>query len=149
MKVVVESAGKVSSRVRLGAHELVFDQPRTVKGGEDRGPSPLDVLVASVAGCAHYYAAAFLHGRGLSTLGLAIEAEADKESVPAPRIGRLALKVRVPEGLGEQQLVGMVRAIKRCPAYNTLLRSPAIELSVEIVRAEAGAGVNPEAHASA
>src|SRR4051812_31264895 len=49
MKAVVESAGKVASRVGLGTHELVFDQPSNVAGGDDRGPSPLDVLAVSVA----------------------------------------------------------------------------------------------------
>ena len=53
MKAIIESAGKVASRVRLGEHELVFDQPRSVPGGEDRGPSPLDVMAVSVAACAH------------------------------------------------------------------------------------------------
>ena len=53
MKTVVESTGKVGSRVRLGGHELIFDQPTTVPGGEDRGPSPLDVLGVAVAACAH------------------------------------------------------------------------------------------------
>jgi uncharacterized OsmC-like protein len=64
MKAVVESAGGVASRVRLGEHELTFDQPSTVPGGADRGPSPLDVMAISVGACAHYYAAAFLFGRG-------------------------------------------------------------------------------------
>ena len=35
MKVVIESIGKVGSRARVGGHELVFDQPATVPGGED------------------------------------------------------------------------------------------------------------------
>ena len=48
-KTVIESIGNVGSRVRTGGHELVFDQPSGVPGGEDRGPSPLDVMVASVA----------------------------------------------------------------------------------------------------
>jgi len=41
MKAVVESNGPVGSRVRLGDHELVFDQPTTVPGGEDRLPHGL------------------------------------------------------------------------------------------------------------
>src|SRR6185436_6404312 len=127
MRFIVESAGKLASRVRIGTHDLVFDQPRSVKGGEDWGPSPLDVLVASVAACAHYFAAAFLQGRGLSTAGLAVEVDAAKESLPSPRIGRLTMKVRVPEGLSEPQLIGIARAIKRCPAYGTLVNSLAIE----------------------
>src|SRR5689334_11085104 len=66
MKANIESIGKVASRAHVGGHELIFDQPAAVPGGDDRGPSPLDVMAVSVAACAHYYAAAYLHGRGLS-----------------------------------------------------------------------------------
>ena len=143
MKATVESAGKVASRVRLGAHELVFDQPATVPGGDDRGPSPLDVLAVSVAGCAHYYAAAFLHGRGLSTEGLAVDVESEKERTPTPRLGRISLKVRLPAGLSDRHLAGIERAIKSCPAYGTLLHPPSVSLaitSVEVGAAHRGTG---------
>ena len=132
MKTVVESTGKVGSRARLGGHELIFDQPAAVPGGEDRGPSPLDVLGVSVAACAHYYAAAFLHGRGLPTEGLTVEVESEKERTPSPRIGRLAMKVRLPPGLTERQLVTVERAVKSCPAYGTLLHPPIVELEIEV-----------------
>ncbi len=131
MKAVVESIGKVGSRVNMGEHELVFDQPTSVPGGEDRGPSPLDVMVASVAACAHYFAAAYLHGRGLSTEGLTVEVQAEKERVPVSRIGSLSMKVRVPAGLDERQVAGIERAIKSCPAYGTLLHPPSVEIAVE------------------
>jgi putative redox protein len=131
MKAIIESVGKVGSRVVVGGHELVFDQPSAVPGGEDRGPSPLDVMVASVGACAHYFAAAYLHGRGLSTDGLAVEVAADKERVPVSRIGRLAMTVRVPAGLDERQRAGIERAIKACPAYGTLLHPPSVELRVD------------------
>ena len=132
MKAIVESAGKVASRVQLGGHELVFDQPPSVRGGEDRGPSPLDVLVAAVAACAHYFGAAYLTARGLDPSSLVVEVEAQKERVPVARIGHLSLKVGVPPGLDEAHVEGIVRAIEACPAYGTLVRPPAVELAVEV-----------------
>jgi len=131
VKAIVESAGNVASRVHLGDHEVVFDQPRSVPGGEDRGPSPLDLMAVSVAACAHYFAAAFLYGRGLSTEGLSVEVEFEKERVPVSRIGHLALKVHVPGGLTARQLASVEHAIKSCPAYGTLLQPPRVEISVE------------------
>jgi len=131
MRAVVESIGKVASRARLGKHELVFDQPPPVPGGEDRGPSPLDVMVVSVAACAHYFAAAFLQGRGMATEGLTVEVDAQKERVPISRVGRLAITIRVPPGLSKSQLAGIERAVKSCPAYGTLLRPPTVELVVD------------------
>jgi uncharacterized OsmC-like protein len=117
--------------VRIGDHELVFDQPGSVAGGADRGPSPLDVMAVSVAACAHYFAAAYLHGRGLSTEGLSVEVEAEKERVPVSRLGRLSMKVRLPVGLVERQIAGVERAIKSCPAYGTLLHPPSVEIAIE------------------
>jgi uncharacterized OsmC-like protein len=131
MKAVIESIGKVGSRVCLGEHELLFDQPQSVPGGEDRGPSPLDVMAASVGACAHYFAAAYLYGRGLATEGLTVEVETEKERVPVARIGRLLMRVTVPGGLSEKQVAGIERAIKSCPAYGTLLHSPSVEIAIE------------------
>ena len=131
MKAVIESIGKVGSRTSVGGHELIFDQPAAVPGGEDRGPSPLDVMYVSVAACAHYFAAAYLHGRGLSPEGLAVEVTAEKERVPVSRIGRLEMKVRLPAGLTAFQVAGIERAIKSCPAYGTLLHPPSVEISID------------------
>jgi uncharacterized OsmC-like protein len=46
-------------------------------------------------------------------------------------VGRVAIKVRVPAGLSDQQLAAIERAIKRCPAYGTLVHPPSVEISVE------------------
>jgi uncharacterized OsmC-like protein len=131
MKTLVESIGRVGSRAQVGDHEMIFDQPASVPGGEERGPSPLDVMVVSVAACAHYFAAAYLHGRGLPTEGLTVEVESEKERVPVSRLGRLSMKVRLPTGLSERQIAGVERAIKSCPAYGTLLHPPSVEITIQ------------------
>jgi uncharacterized OsmC-like protein len=131
MKAVIESIGNVGSRARIDGHELVFDQPASLPGGADRGPSPLDVMSVAIGACAHYFAAAYLHGRGLSPDGLAVEVTTEKERVPVSRITRLEIKVRLPPGLDDRQVAGIERAIKSCPAYGTLLHPPAVEISLE------------------
>jgi len=130
MKAIIDSIGQVGSRVRLGGHEVTFDQPATVPGGLDRGASPLDLMVAAVGACAHYYAAAFLHGRNLSTEGLTVEVDSEKERVPSPRVGRVAIHVHLPAGLSERHVAGIERAVKSCPAYGTLMNPPVVTLSV-------------------
>jgi uncharacterized OsmC-like protein len=130
VKALIQTAANVGSRVRLGRHDLVFDQPGDVPGGEDRGPSPLDVLVASVGACAHYFAAAYLYARSLPTGELTVEVDGEKAKTPAPRIARLAIKIRVPPGLTEQHIAGIERAVRRCPAYGTLVHPPEIEVAV-------------------
>jgi uncharacterized OsmC-like protein len=140
MKAVIESMGKVGSRALVAGHQLAFDQPVTVPGGEDRGPSPLDVMSVAVGACAHYFAAAYLHGRGLPTEGLSVEVTAEKDRVPVSRIGQLDLTVHPPAGLEERHLAGIERAIKSCPAYGTLLHSPRVNVSIEPAAAAAPEG---------
>jgi hypothetical protein len=42
------------------------------------------------------------------------------------------MKVHLPAGLTEHQLVTAERAIKSCPAYGTLLHPPTVELTIEV-----------------
>jgi len=131
VKVRIESAGGVASRVQLGTHELVFDQPSSVPGGRDLGPSPLDVMAATIGACAHYFAAAFLSARKLSTEGLEVDVEADKVRDPSPRYGRISIRVRLPPSVPAQHLPSIERVVRGCPAYGTLLHTPEVELAVE------------------
>ena len=130
MKFTIESAGGVASRVRIGTHELTFDQAAPVAGGEDRGPSPLDVMAVAVGACAHYYAAAFLFGRQLSSDGLRVEIEYEKSREPVSRLARIVMHLRLPKGFPERHLPSLERAVRHCPAYGTLLHPPEVILEV-------------------
>ena len=131
MKTLVVSAGNVASRARIGSHDLVFDQHPAVPGGTNRGPSPLDVLAVSVGACAHYYAAAYLYGRGIPTADLVVEVDAEKTAVPVHRLGKLALTIRVPPQLSDRERAGIERAIRSCPAYGTLVHPPDLAITIE------------------
>jgi len=130
MKFVIESIGKVGSRAEVDGHELVFDQPASVPGGGDRGPSPLDVMAVSIAACAHYFAAAYLQARGLAPDALRIELVSEKGRVPVPRLSHMVMTVHLPAGISERHIVGIERAIKTCPAYGTLLHPPEVEITI-------------------
>jgi uncharacterized OsmC-like protein len=131
MKTVIESAGGVASRVRIGNHDIVFDQAAPVPGGEDRGPSPLDAMAVAVGACAHYYAAAFLFGRRMPTDGLRVEVSFEKTKEPVPRIGRLDLRVVLPASVPAAYLAAIERAVRHCPAYGTLQHPPEVTLIFE------------------
>jgi len=130
MKAIIESAGGVASRVRLGTHELTFDQTSAAPGGQDRGPSPLDVLPVAVGACAHYYAAAYIFARKLPLDGLRVTVEAEKTREPVPRLGTLTIRVSLPVGFPEEHLPAIDRAVRHCPAYGTLTHLPHVELEI-------------------
>lgn len=140
MKTVIESRGRVASRVRVGDHELTFDQPSSVPGGDDRGPSPLDVMAVSVGACAHYFAAAFLFGRNLPVEALRVEVEFEKTKEPVPRIGALSIRVVLPDGVPAAYVPAIERAVRRCPAYGTLAHPP--DVTLELIARNPGNSAN-------
>lgn len=129
MKIVIESVGGVASRVALGSHQIVFDQPSAVPGGEDRGPSPLDVMAATVGACAHYFAAAFLLARKIPVEGLRVEVAAEKVREPQPRFGKVSIRLVLPAVVPESYLPQIERVVRNCPAYGTLVHPPELELT--------------------
>jgi len=145
MKFVIESIGRVGSRARVGGHELVFDQPTSVPGGADRGPSPLDVMAVAVAGCAHYFASAYLQARGMQPDGLRVELTAEKGRVPVPRLTHLVMTVVLPPAVAERHIAGIERAIKSCPAYGTLLYPPEVQISIAAPTEASGEAYPPAA----
>jgi len=130
MKATIVSAGGVASRVLVGNHQLTFDQASSVPGGQDRGPSPLDVMVNAVGACAHYYAAAFLFARQIASDELRVDVESEKTREPVARVGRVVIRVTLPKDFPERYLPAIERAVRNCPAYGTLVHPPDIELTV-------------------
>ncbi len=137
LKFQVESAGGVASRVQVGGHDLVFDQPEAA-GGQDLGPSPLGVFAASAGACAHFYAALFLTRRGFPVEGLSVSVSADKAEDGSSRLSHLHLRVTLPPSTPTKYLAAIEKAVRGCPVYGTLVQTPVMEL--EMVLGEETAG---------
>jgi putative redox protein len=113
----------------VGRHRIITDQPVSA-GGIDAGPTPPDLLLASIGACAGYYAVEYLRARSLPLIGLEIYVMAEKGTNPA-RLASFRVEVRLPE-LDERHQAGLLRAVKACLIHNTLKSNPAIELAVSV-----------------
>jgi uncharacterized OsmC-like protein len=111
----------------VGRPRLVTDQPVS-GGGADAGPSPPQLLLASLGACAGHYAAEYLLTRSLSATDLGIRVSAAKGTNPA-RLAAFRIEVNVP-GIDERHRQGILRAVKTCLIHNTLLTAPALEVVV-------------------
>jgi uncharacterized OsmC-like protein len=111
----------------LGAHRIVTDQT-VAGGGTDAGPTPPDLLLASLGACAGHYAVEYLHARSLDASDLEIRVSAAKGTGPA-RLASFRIDVNVP-GIDERHQQGLLRAVKTCLIHNTLLSGPALEVVV-------------------
>ena len=111
----------------VGAHRIVTDQP-IAGGGTDAGPTPPELLLASLGSCAGHYAVEYLQTRSLSAEDLEIRVAAAKGTSPA-RLASFRIEVNVP-GIDERHQQGLLRAVKTCLIHNTLLTGPSLEVVV-------------------
>jgi uncharacterized OsmC-like protein len=113
--------------VVAGAHRLICDQPVS-NGGSDEGMSPPELLLASLAACAAYYAAKYLNSRKLPAEDLRVRVSAEKGTQPA-RLASFRIEVEVA-GLDDRHQAGILRAVKACLIHNTLLGAPTLDVSL-------------------
>ncbi len=130
METLVKYLGGGKFEVETRGHKIVCDQPED-NGGENQGMTPPELLLASLATCAGFYASQYLKARSLSTDGLAVRVTAEKAKQPA-RVGSFQIYVEAPGAGGEpRHKEGLERAVKACLIHNTLLHPPAIELYID------------------
>ena len=141
MELTVRHLSGTKFEAEARGHRVICDQPRD-NGGRDKGMTPPEFLLASLATCAGYYAAEYLKTRSLSTGGLTVHINAEKAMQPA-RLALFQIEVSVP-GLEERHVTGVLRAVKACLIHNTLLGAPNIEVTVN----PAGDRISPDAAAA-
>lgn len=76
MKVIIRGKSENATRMNLssGKFNLVIDEPPTL-GGTDAGPSPVQVLLMSLAGCLNVTGHEVAKQRGLKLNGMEIKIE--------------------------------------------------------------------------
>jgi putative redox protein len=127
MEVTAQYRSGVAFEVAARDHRIVCDQPKD-NSGADAGMTPPELLLASLATCAGYYALEYLRTRGLPSDGLGVRVVASKALKPA-RLADLKIELTLPE-VEERHVAGISRAVKACLIHNTLLSAPSIETVV-------------------
>lgn len=129
MEVTVEHLGAVQFEIKARQHSIVCDQPPE-NGGFDEGMTPPELLLASLASCAGFYAAQYLRKFKLATEGTRVRVAADKAKDPA-RLDNFRIEVETPLELTTQHREGVEGAIHHCLIHNTLLHPPKIAIEIK------------------
>jgi putative redox protein len=119
----------VSFEVESRGHKLICDQPAD-NGGADSGMTPPELLLASLATCAGFYAVQYLKARKLPEQGLNVKVTAEKAMQP-PRLGSFRIEVESPAADDEKHREGLRRAVEKCLIHHTLLHPPVIEIAIQ------------------
>jgi len=137
MEAIVQHLGDVQFEISLRGHKIICDQPEA-GGGYDEGPTPPELLLASLGSCAAYYAAEYLRTRKLSAAGLTVRVTAEKATAPA-RLEDFQIQIHLDGSLEERHREGVLRAARACLIHATLTHPPRIEVSLACAPREVAA----------
>lgn len=127
MKITFPGGKRVRAEYR--GMTIETDQPITA-GGEGSAPSPFDLFLASLATCAGTYVLAFCQGRDISTEGIELTMEADRNP-ETKLIEHIEISVSLPRSFPDKYVGACVKSAERCAVKRHLQSPPEIRLSAE------------------
>jgi putative redox protein len=137
--VVARSAGPgFRTEIMSGAHHVTVDEPTSVGGG-DEGPTPYDLLLASIGACTAMTLRMYASRKGwpLEEAVVAIRtrrthaadcAECAEHEKPLPRL-RLERRVEIRGPLTDEQRARMLAIADRCPVKQALQHGVVVDIA--------------------
>jgi uncharacterized OsmC-like protein len=98
-------------------------------GGNDRGPTPVDLLAGSLGTCIAFYVARWCAQSGIPHEGFEVDMDYvhDREAHCVPV---MKVSVRMPAGFPEERRPALLKVAMSCTVHNTLCSIPQIEIAV-------------------
>ena len=117
MRAIAIRKGKFEHEVRVRDHRLTADEPEDC-GGRDLGPSPEELLAASLASCTAITMQMYGERKGWDLSGL--EVDCDYGPPERGRPTQFNLILRIPDTLSEEQAERLNVIAAKCPIHRTL-----------------------------
>ena len=117
MRAIARKRERYTHDVKTGKHTLTVDEPEN-QGGQDLGPSPQELLAASLASCTAITIEMYAKRKGWDVAGM----EVDCDYAPAERgcATTFKLVMRMPAHLSEEQVERLQVIAAKCPVHRTL-----------------------------
>jgi uncharacterized OsmC-like protein len=125
----VTHLGRSRYDVAVGRHRLTTDQPEAA-GGEDLGPTAVQLFAAGLVACTAQYAGSYLARHGLSAEGLVVEGDFRMADDAPPRIASMTATIAPPAGLPAARTAGLLAVAQHCTVHNTLRQPPLVNIGL-------------------
>ena len=129
MRATARQRRKFTHDLKVRKHLMTADEPEKT-GGDDMGPSPQELLTASLASCTAITIEMYAKHKGWNVDGLQV----DCDYTPAERgaVTRFELVIRMPAHLSDDQVERLQIIAAKCPVHRTLEGEVAFEERVEL-----------------
>lgn len=130
MQAVARRSGRTSftHRIEIRHHHLIADEPPD-QGGDDQGPTPQELLAASLAACTAITIEMYAKRKGWE-LG-EVEVECDYRQAERGSTTKFELAMRLPVACTEEQADRLRVIAAKCPVHRTLAGEVVFEERVE------------------
>jgi putative redox protein len=127
--------------VDIRNHQIVVDEPKDT-GGDDEGPSPQELLAASLATCTAITMEMYAKRKGwdLGPFGVSVEYTPSERGCPT----KFTLDLRLPAGTTDEQRERLQIIAAKCPVHRTLEGEVMFEDRVTIAAADGSAPAPPQ-----
>ena len=130
MRATARQLENLRHDVKVRRHTITSDEPKE-HGGEDSGPSPQELLAASLASCTAITMEMYARRKGWDISGLAVDCEYTAAERGCPT--KFAMVYRFPAHLTDEQAEKLTVIAAKCPVHRTLEGEVAFEERVELV----------------
>jgi putative redox protein len=121
--------GRLEQDVEVRKHRLTADEPKD-HGGQDSGPSPQELLAASLASCTAITMEMYAQRKGWEVGEIAVDVDYEPAQRGSPT--RFKMKVEFPKELPEDQRERLMQIGAKCPVHRTLEGEVMFEETVEL-----------------
>lgn len=139
-EVVVQETGegKFANAIRVGPHALLADEPTSV-GGDDTGPGPYGLLLASLGACTSMTLRLYADRKGWPLERVAVRLRHDKIhardcaecETREGRVDRIEKSIALEGPLDDEQRGRLLEIADRCPVHRTLHSEVRVESRLE------------------
>ena len=122
--------GTLQHAVDIREHTLTTDEPED-EGGTDTGPSPQELLAASLASCSAVTLEMYADRKGWEIGEVVVDVDYEPAQRGSPT--KFEMVVKLPKELPEEQRERLMQIACKCPVHRVLEGEVMFEETVELV----------------
>src|SRR5947209_8743714 len=119
-----------TQEIEIRQHGLLADEPPEL-GGDDSGPSPQELLAASLASCTAITVEMYARRKGWNIGEVTVDVDYEPAQRGSPT--KFDMVIRLPKELPDDQRERLSQIAAKCPVHRTLEGEVMFEERVELV----------------
>ena len=124
------NGGTFQHDLEIREHHVTADEPES-NGGDDTGPSPQELLAASLASCTAITMEMYAKRKGWDIGDVSVDVDYEPAQRGSPT--KFKMTMALPKELPEEQRERLTQIAAKCPVHRTLEGEVMFEESVEVV----------------